>query len=162
MAVHEIHYGRYYEEFKIGELIRHHWGRTIKDYDSVLFSTMTMNYNPIYFNDEYAKKLGYKGIVVNPLLVYSTVLGLSVEDLSEKGGPFLGIDNVKFFAPVYPGDTIYAVSETLSKRTTKSRPGWGIVEWKTQGFNQNNDLVVEYTRRNLSLLRDSYTTEEGF
>jgi len=86
--------------------------------------------------------------------VMTTVLGLTVEDLSEAGGPFLGIDDVKFLRPVYAGDTLYARSKVLSRRESQSRPGWGIVEWHTSGVNQRGEPVLEYRRRNLTRKRD--------
>jgi len=141
-------------------VFKHHWGRTLTEYDGIIFSTTTMNYNPSYFNAEYARKLGYTGIIINPLLVFNTILGLSVEDLSEAGGPFLGVDNVKYYRPVYPGDTIYSKSVVLSRRLSGSRPGWGIVEWKTTGYNQNGEIVADYCRRNLAKLRDVQTAKE--
>jgi itaconyl-CoA hydratase len=146
--------GMLFEDFEVGVTIRHHWGRTLTKEESILFSNLTMNYNPALFNDEYAKSLGYKGIFINPLLIYNTVLGLSVEDLSEAGGPYLGVDDVKFFDPVYPGDTIYSASTTVSKRESKSRPGWGIVEWQTIGSNQHGEVVIEYIRTNLAKKRE--------
>lgn len=96
-------------------------------------------------------------MLIHPLFVFTTALGLSVEDLSEAGGPFLGIDDLIHFAPTYPGDTIRAYSEVLSCRLTNSRPGWGIVEWKTHAVNQDGIRVVEFRRRNLSKSRQSGT-----
>jgi itaconyl-CoA hydratase len=155
MAVRRIERGCLYEDFPVGRVFEHHWGRTFTPHDGVLFSSMTMNYNPIYFNEEYARRLGYDGVVINPLLVWTTALGLTVEDLSEAGGPFLGVDDLRFHRPVYAGDTIYARSVVLSRRESASRPGWGIVEWKTTATNQRGELILEYRRRNLSRRRES-------
>ena len=149
MAVKMIEGGNLFEDFQVGQIFKHHWGRTITESDNIMFSTMTMNYNPLYFNKEYAKEMGYEGIVVNPLLVMNTVLGLSVEDLSEAGGPFLGIDHCAFYKTFYPGDTIYSESAVIDKRETKSRPDHGVVGWKTVGKNQRGEIVLEYERRNL-------------
>ena len=155
MAVKRVPRGCFYEDFTEGRVFAHHWGRTLTVEDSLLFNNLTMNYNPIHFNAEYARRLGYEGLVMNPLLVFTTVLGLSVEDLSEAGGPFLGVDDVRFHRAVYAGDTVYARSEVLSRRESQSRPGWGIVEWRTTGANQHGELVLEYRRRNLSRRRDA-------
>ncbi len=149
MAEKRLRRGHLYNDFDLGQVFRHHWGRTIFESDNILFTTLTMNYNPLYFNREYAKRFGHKDIVVNPILVFKFVLGLSVEDLSEIGGPFLGVDNLQFLKPVYPGDTIYAQSEVIDKRESTSRPNFGIVSWHTIGKNQNGELVIEYDRRNL-------------
>ncbi len=149
MAEKRLRRGHLYHDFDVGQIFRHHWGRTIFESDNILFTTLTMNYNPLYFNREYAKRFGHKDIVVNPILVFKFVLGLSVEDLSEIGGPFLGVDNLQFLKPVYPGDTIYAQSEVIDKRESTSRPNFGIVSWHTIGKNQNGEFVIEYDRRNL-------------
>lgn len=155
MATRRIERGCLYEDFTEGREFEHHWGRTFTAHDTVFFSNLTMNYNPIYFNDEYACRLGYEGIVVNPLFVFATALGLTVEDLSEAGGPFLGVDDLRFHRPVYAGDTIYSRSVVMSRRESASRPGWGIVEWHSRAVNQNGDLVLEYRRRNLSRKREA-------
>jgi len=147
--------GLFYEDFEVGRKFDHHWGRTLSETDGVTYSCRTMQYNPIYFNVEYARQLGYEGIVINPLLVFTTVLGLSVEDLSEAGGPFLGVEDLRFVETVRGGDTITATSVVLSRRPSKSRPGWGIVEWRTSGRNQRDQLVVEYRRTNLSRQRET-------
>ena len=81
-----------------------------------------MRYCPLYVNAEYAKGAGHDDLVVDPLLVLSTVIGLSVEDLSEAGGPFLGVNDVEFGTPVHPGDTITAESIVIDRRESESRP----------------------------------------
>lgn len=145
--------GNQYEDFTVGQELIHHWGRTINASDNSLFSTLTLHFNPLYFNLEYAKAHGHPDIVVNPLLVFNTIIGLSVQDLSEMGGPFLGIDNMTFHKPVYPNDTLTAVSTVVDKRASSSRPKTGIVTWHTKGFNQRAELVIDLHRTNLSLMR---------
>jgi acyl dehydratase len=159
MAVKRVPRGGLYEDFTEGRVFEHHWGRTLTVEDSLLFNNLTMHYNPIYFNAEYARRLGYEGLVVNPLLVFTTVLGLTVEDLSEAGGPFLGVDDLRYHRPVYAGDTVGARSEVLSRRESASRPGWGIVEWRTTGVNQRGEVVLEYRRRNLARKREAANSE---
>ena len=78
----------------------------ITESESTLFSTLTLHFNPHYFNAEYARAHGHPGIVVNPMLVFTTVFGLTVEDLSEGGGPFLGVNELTYHQPVYPGDSL--------------------------------------------------------
>ena len=161
MAVKRVPRGCFYEDFTEGRVFEHHWGRTLTVEDSLLFNNLTMHYNPIYFNAEYARRLGYEGMVVNPLLVFTTVLGLTVEDLSEAGGPFLGVDDLRYHRPVYAGDTVSARSEVLSRRESKSRQGWGIVEWRTTAVNQCGEAVLEYRRRNLSRKREAAKSGGG-
>lgn len=139
----------FFEDFEVGAAYSHHWGRTLTESDSLLFSTVTMQFNPMYFNEEYARHLGYRGIVVNPSLILATVLGLSVEDNSEGAGLFLGMTKVRFRGTVYARDTLYAESRVLDKRKSHSRSGWGIVTWKTVGYNQLGEEVVEFERSNL-------------
>jgi acyl dehydratase len=141
--------GRGFEDFRVGQHFQHHWGRTLTNADNAIFTTTTLSYNPLYFNAEYARAAGHPGVVINPMLVLCTIVGLSVEDLSEAGGPFLGVDELTFHRPVYPDDTLTARSTVMATRESESRPGFGIVTWHTEGRNQRDELVVDYTRSNL-------------
>jgi itaconyl-CoA hydratase len=141
--------GNKYEDFEEGQVFKHHWGRTLNSGDNSLFTTLTLHFNPLYFNAEYAKSLGHDKIPVCPLLVFNTVLGLSVEDLSEAGGPFLGINDCVYGETFYEGDTLSAESTVVSKRITSKDPNRGVVTWKTVGFNQRGEQVVEFLRSNL-------------
>ena len=85
---------------------------------------------------------------MNPLLVFLTVFGLSVEDLSEAGGLFLGVEDLGYGPPVYPGDTLTARSTVTDKRESDSRPESGIVTWHTRGYNQRGEQVIEFHRTN--------------
>jgi itaconyl-CoA hydratase len=87
--------------------------------------------------------------------VLCTVVGLSVEDLSEAGGPFLGISDVVFHHPVYAGDTVTARSVVTDMRESEKRPQFGIVTWRTEGRNQKGQTVVGYERANLIMKRSS-------
>ncbi|MBI4640428.1 MAG: MaoC family dehydratase [Candidatus Tectomicrobia bacterium] len=159
MAIKKIDRGHYYEDFQVGDLYAHHWGRTINEGDNSLFTTLTMNFNPLYFNAEHAKSLGYQGIVVNNLLVFNVVFGLSVEDLSEKAIANLGYLKLKFHVPVYPGDTLFSESTILDKRESQSRPDRGIVHVKTIGKNQRGEVVLEY-ERNIMVKKRSHYAEQ--
>jgi acyl dehydratase len=141
--------GHLYEDFSVGQVMHHHWGRTIAESDTLLFTTLTLSFNPLYSNREYAKAHGHKDLVVNPLLVFNTVLGLSVEDCSEIGGPFVGVGKLTYHTPVYPGDTLTAQSETVACRLSESNPANGIVTWHTEGFNQTGVRVIDFERSNL-------------
>lgn len=146
--------GNQYEDFEEGQIFQHHWGRTITDGDNSWFSTQTLSFNPLYFNEPYAQSLGHKRMVVNPLLVFNTAFGMSVEDLSESGGLFLGVDECKFLQPVYVGDTLTAQSTVISKRESKSNLTAGIVTWLTEGFNQQGTKVVQFKRTNFVRFRN--------
>jgi len=141
--------GNSFEAFTPGRVFEHHWGRTITAGDNALFTTVTLAHNPLYLNAEAARADGHPDVVVNPLLVLCTVVGMSVEDLSEAGGLFLGMDEVRFHRVVHPGDTLTACSTVVSARRSESRPGTGVVTWHTEGRNQRGELVVDYQRTNL-------------
>lgn len=145
--------GNKFEDFAVGQVFEHHWGRTINEGDNSLFSSLTLSYNPHYFNSEFARAHGHPGIVVNPLLVFLTAFGLSVEDLSEAGGLFLGVDALTYHHPVYPGDTLTARSTVTDTRESGSRPDHGIVTWHTEGFNQRGERVIDFRRTNLIIKR---------
>ncbi|MBO6555498.1 MAG: MaoC family dehydratase [Pseudomonadales bacterium] len=144
--------GQSFYEFEVGEEIHHHWGRTITEADAIQFAHLTLAYNPLYFNREYAIELGHPDIVVCPQLVFNVILGLSVEICSEGlGGPFLGVYDLKYLEPVYPGDTLTSVSKTVAKRESESSEGRGVLTWFNEGFNQHDRKVIEYRRSNLAI-----------
>ena len=141
--------GTSYEDLTPGRVFVHHWGRTITHADNTSFTTLTLHYNPRYFNAEYARAEGHPDVVVCPMLVFNTVFGLSVQDLSEAGGMFLGIEELVFHEPVYPGDTLTCTSEVLECRPSRSDVRHGLLTWQTRGFNQRKDAVVEFKRTNM-------------
>jgi acyl dehydratase len=141
--------GNKYEDFTVGRVFKHHWGRTINEADNTLFTTLTLHFNPLYTNRAYARAHGHDDLVVCPLLVFNTVFGLSVEDLSEGGGPFLGVDGLTYHRPVLVGETLSAESEVVSARETASRPEFGIVTWHTRGYGEDGGMVIDYQRTNL-------------
>lgn len=141
--------GNCYEDFEVEQTFKHHWGRTVTDGDNARFTTLRINRNPLYFNEEYAVSHGHDDVVVDPLLVFNTILGLSVEDLSERGGLFLGVDDCTFHKQLTVGTTLTAESEVLDRRESDSRPDFGIVTWRTSGYDGEGDLVIEYERTNM-------------
>jgi itaconyl-CoA hydratase len=141
--------GRRFEDFTVGQVLVHHWGRTLTAGDNALFCTATCHWIPMYLNAEYARAHGHRDVVVNPMLVLCTVVGLSVEDLSEGGGPFLGVEDCTFHRQLYPGDTVTARSTVVAARPSGSRPDAGIVSWFTQGYDQHGEVVLDFLRTNL-------------
>ena len=137
--------GRCYEDFEVGMVLRHPLGRTITTTDNIWFSLITVNSNPIHFNAHYAAQTEWKKPLVDSTFTLALVTGLSVADVSQHGVN-LGWDEVRLPAPVFEGDTIYAQSEVLSMRESKSRPQMGLVEIKTTGFNQEGTVVLEFRR----------------
>ncbi len=143
------HRGNYFEDFTQDQVFNHHWGRTLTEADNTLFATLTLHYNPIYTNADFARSQGHADAVVCPLLVFNTIFGLSVEDLSEVGGPFLGVDKLTYHRPLIVGETVYARSRVINMREPKSRPDFGIVTWATTGLDEAGETIIEFQRSNL-------------
>lgn len=138
--------GRYYDEFEVGVTYEHRPGRTVTEADNSWFTILTMNTHPLHFDQEYSKKSEFGKPLVNSFLTLAIVGGMSVSDTSQKAIANLGWDKIKLTAPVFNGDTLYAESEVLAKRESKSRPTQGLVTIKTIGRNQDGVSVIEYER----------------
>lgn len=150
--------GRSYEEFNVGDVYEHHPGRTISQQDNAWFTLLTMNTHPLHFDEEYAKGTEFgKPLIASPLTV-AIIVGMSVSDVSEKAIANLGWKEIALTAPVFPGDTLYAESEVLDKRQSKSRPNAGIVTVKTIGKNQHGKEVCVFER---SMLVPKLTEENA-
>jgi len=147
--------GRYYEDFKVGDVYQHMNGRTLSEADNTWFTLITCNTNEIHFNTDYAAQTEFKRPLMNSCLTLAVATGLSVDDLSRNLVANLAWDKVTLPAPVFAGDTIYAESEVLETRESKSRPGQGIVRVRTRGFNQEGTVVIQFER---SLLVHSRAT----
>ena len=147
--------GHHFEEFAVGQCFEHHWGRTLSAADNTLFSILTLHFNPLYFNAEFARAHEHASVVINPLLVFLTVFGMSVQDLSEAGGAFLGTDKLTFHRTVYPGDTLTARSVVIALRESASNPRAGIASWHTEGFNQRGERVIDFERTNMVHKREA-------
>ena len=136
---------RCYEDFEDGLIIRHPLGRTIHPTDNAWFTLLTVNTNPIHFDAHYSAQTEFGKPLVNSTLTLAVVTGLSVADVSQYAVN-LGWDEVRMPAPVFEGDTIYAQTEVLSRRESKSRPNMGLVEIKTTGFKQDGTVVMTFRR----------------
>ena len=136
--------GKYYEDLEVGQHFRHSLGRTVPEMDNVLFSTLTMNTQPLHVNEDFAGRTEFGQRIVNGIFIMGLVVGLSVPDLTE--GTIvatLGYDHVLSPNPVFHGDTIYAESEVIEKRPSRSRPEVGIVRLKHWGRKSDNTIVIE-------------------
>lgn len=139
-------FGRYFEDFREGDVYEHRPGKTVTEYDNHMFTLMTMNTHPMHFDAEFAGASEFKqNLVVSPYTL-AILIGMSVTDVSQKAIANLGMDEVKFTAPVFAGDTIYGESEVIKKRESKSRPGQGIVTVLTTGKNQRGETVCTFYR----------------
>ncbi|MBM3490024.1 MAG: MaoC family dehydratase [Alphaproteobacteria bacterium] len=140
-------FGRYYEDFQVGDVYEHRPGRTILEADNTWFTLLTMNKHPLHFDAEYAKFSEFGRPLVNSALTVSIVAGMSVSDVSQKAIANLGWTDIKMPAPVFNGDTLYAESRVLDKRESNSRPTQGIVTVETLANKQDGTVVMSFVRR---------------
>jgi acyl dehydratase len=138
--------GRFFEDFVVGDRYRHPLGRSITETDNIWFTLLTQNTNPIHFDKVYAERTAFKKPLVNSCLTLSLVTGQSVTDLSQNALANLAWTDITLPHPVFEGDTIHSRSEILSIRESKTRHDVGIVEVKTEGFNQDDVVVIAYKR----------------
>ena len=142
-------YGRYLEDFHVGDIYEHRPGRTITENDNIQFSLITMNAHPMHCDKHFAAKSEFGQLLVNSGLSLAIVLGMTVNDVSAKSIANLGWKEIKLTAPVFCGDTLYAESEVLEVRESKTRPTQGIVTTRTRGFNQDGVQIMEFIRMSL-------------
>jgi len=138
--------GRYFEDFEVGHVYEHRPGRTITETDNIQFSLLTMNQHPLHCDAAFAAKSEFGRPVVNSGLTVAIVLGMSVADISQKAVANLGWKEINLLAPVFPGDTIYAESEVLEKRESRSRPNQGIVTVRTTGRKADGTIFMTFVR----------------
>ena len=150
--------GRFLEDFAVGDVYRHSHGRTISEADNTWFTLLTNNTHDIHFNADYAARTEFGRPLVVSTLTLAIVTGLSVEDVSRNAVANLGWEDVVLRAPVFAGDTIYAESEVLEVRESRSRPGQGIVRVHTRGFNQDDVTILEFDRAVLVYARAARPT----
>lgn len=146
--------GKYYEDLDVGLKIQHDLARTVTEADNVLFSSLTMNTQPLHLNEDFASKTEFGQRIVNGLFTLGLVVGISVPELTQ--GTIvanLGYENVRHPHPLFHGDTVYVETEIVDKRESKSRPDCGIVTMRHTGRNQNGITVIEVTRSALFLKR---------
>jgi itaconyl-CoA hydratase len=146
-------FGRYYEDFKVGDIYEHRPGRTISETDNTWFTLLTMNQHPVHFDAEYARHTEFGRPLVVSTLTLSLLVGMSVSDTSQKAIANLGWTDIRLPRPVFVGDTLTGESEVLAMRESKSRPDQGIVSIRTRGYNQRGELVCEFDRSMLVMRR---------
>jgi acyl dehydratase len=139
--------GNFYEDFIVGETVRHSLSKTIFESDNNLFSLLTMNYHPVHTNADYAKCNQHGKILVVGTLVFSLTVGLTVGEISGSAIANLEYEQIKHLAPVFIGDTLYAETTVLDMRESKSKPDRGIVYVETVARNQNHTPVLSFRRR---------------
>jgi acyl dehydratase len=139
-------WGRYFDDYTVGELIEHWPGRTIREADDTWFTLLTMNTNPIHFDDHFASQSQHGKCLVNGTLVFSIVVGMSVRDISQTAIANLEYEFVRHLGPTFHGDTLYASSEILEK-TESSKGDRGVLYVETRGRNQRDEVILTLRRR---------------
>ena len=143
---YQASYGRYLEDFELGAVYEHRPGRTLTDADNIHFSLLTMNFHPMHCDVAFAEKSEFGKLLVSSGLTLAVVLGMTVNDISGKAVANLGWKEINLTAPVFAGDTLYAETEVLEVRESKSRPTQGIVTVKTRAFNQHGVEIMNFIR----------------
>lgn len=142
--------GLWFEEIDVGRLYRHPITRTVTEMDNVLFSTLTMNPQPLHIDRHFAAQTEWGQPLMNSLFTLGLMIGISVNDLTlGTTVANLGMTEVKFPAPLFQGDTINVTTEVVSKRDSKSRPSQGIVEFHHKAYKQDGTLVAQCLRQAL-------------
>jgi len=137
--------GRHFEDFEVGDVYLHPYGRTVTESDNIWFTLLTMNMNEIHFNSDYASKTTWGKPLVNSTLTLAIVTGMSVMDVSQNAIN-VGWEDIQLPKPLFAGESIYARSEVLEKRESKSRPEMGIVKLKTTGYKADGTIILEMKR----------------
>lgn len=148
--------GKFYEELQVGDEFVHLPARTVTETDNLLFTTLTMNTQPLHLDEEFAKRTVHGKILVNSIFTLGLVVGLSVSDttLGTTIGN-LGFDKTTFPNPVFIGDTISASTKVLEKRESKTKTDRGIVTFEHTARNQHNDIVCLCIRTGMMARKNS-------
>lgn len=154
-------YGRYLEDFVVGDVYEHRPGRTISETDNTWFTLLTMNQHPLHFDKEYGAKTEFGQVLVNSCLTLSLVTGMSVSDVSQKTIANLGWNEVRLTGPVFVGDTLYAESEVLEVRESRSRPNQGIVTIRTRGLKSDGSEVISF-QRSMLIPKRGHAVDEAY
>ncbi|SDM42923.1 L-erythro-3-methylmalyl-CoA dehydratase [Halogranum gelatinilyticum] len=158
--------GSYFEDFTEGETVEHAPGLRLTRDGNDLWTSQTLNHDPAYWRPDAARDRGFDEPPIHPDYLVACTMGPSVEDLSEKGGYFLGRTDVRFHREaVSPGTDLRVESRVLDKRTSSSRPAYGIVSWETTSYDVATDEpLCSYTRTNMVPRRepgDAVATDGG-
>ena len=152
--------GLCFEEFEPGDIYEHWPGRTVTETDNIWFTNLTMNTHPVHFDLHYSSMTEFGKPLVNSTLTLALVAGMCVSSTSQKAIANLGFDKVEIPHPVFTGDTLYAETEVLEKRESKSRPNCGIVKVRHSGKNQDRTYVMHITRSFLATKRGHSIVDE--
>ena len=154
--------GRFYEDFAVGDVFRSRFGRTVTQTDNIWFTCLTMNTNPIHFDEPRAARTQFGRPLVNSAFTLALITGLTVPDTSENAAANLAWTDIKLPKPVFEGDTLHAESEILEVRESASNPSVGIVSMRCRGINQRGEVVIEFKRTFMAYRRGAPEVADGF
>ena len=140
-------FGSWYEDYQVGDIYKHWPGRTVNEYDDTLFSMITMNHAPLHIDEHYMSGSQFGQRLVNGLFVISLVVGMTVREISGKAIANLEYESVRHLGPTFHGDTIYAETEILEKRESRSKNDRGILYVETRAWNQRDETILTLRRR---------------
>lgn len=146
--------GRVYEDFMVGDIYEHPFGKTVTDADNQMFTLLTQNVAKTHIDHNFAASTEFGRPLVNSAFILALATGQSTIDLSMNVFANLGWDEVRLPNPVFDGDTIYSRSKVLGKRESNSRPAVGIVKVATESYNQRGQIVISYRRTFMIYKRD--------
>jgi acyl dehydratase len=142
--------GLYYEDFSVDQVFAHPWTRTVTEMDNVLFSTLTMNVQPLHLDEDFASKTEFGRRIVNSIFTLGLMIGISVNDTTlGTTVANLGMTETRFPKPVFHGDTLRAETKVVAMRESRSRKDAGIVEFEHTAYNQRGELVAICRRQAL-------------
>ncbi|MBV9348004.1 MAG: MaoC family dehydratase N-terminal domain-containing protein, partial [Pseudolabrys sp.] len=152
--------GNFFEDFRLGQVIRHATPRTVTTGDVALYNALFGSRFAVQSSDEFARQIGYPRAPVDDLLVFHVVFGKTVPDISLNAVANLGYADCRFLKPVYPGDTLTAQSEVIGLRENANKKT-GIVYVRSRGLNQQGDTVLDYARWVMVRKRDESAAAPG-
>jgi 2-methylfumaryl-CoA hydratase len=152
--------GNFFEDFRIGQIIKHPTPRTVTTGDVALYNGLFGPRFAVQSSDPFARKIGYPRAPIDDLLVFHIVFGKTVPDISLNAVANLGYAGCRFLGPVYPGETLNAVSEVIGLKENSNRKT-GIVFVRTTGHKEDGGKVLEYVRWVMLRKRDEAATAGG-
>jgi itaconyl-CoA hydratase len=154
--------GRFFEDFDAGDVFHSRFGRTVTRTDNIWFTCLTMNTNPVHFSEPYAARTQFGRPLVNSAFTLALVTGLTVPDTSENAAANLAWTDIELPKPVFEGDTIWAESEILETRESRSNPSVGIVSMRCRGINQDGEVVIRFKRTFMAYKRGAPEVADTF
>lgn len=135
--------GLYFDELTVGKVFDHDWTRTVTEMDNTLFSTLTMNVQPLHLDEHFSSQTEFGQRIVNSLFTLGLMIGMTVNDTTLRTTiANLGMTDVRFPKPVFHGDTLHVRTEVISRRESKSRPDAGLIEFEHTALNQRDEVVA--------------------